>query len=83
MLDMIISSASLTFRVSRIKVKVIVAIFRKTLPSVKHLYLLMDFNINLHTNVRYDNISSKFDFQGPGIKVKVTVDIFRKILSLL
>ena len=32
---------------------------------------MMDFNI-LHTNVGYDNISSKFDFQGPGLKVKVT-----------
>ena len=26
----------------------------------------------LHTNVGYDNIPSKFDFQGPGLKVKVT-----------
>ena len=32
----------------------------------------------LHTNVGYDNISSKFDFQGPSLKVKVTVAIFRK-----
>ena len=31
-----------------------------------------------HTNVGYDNISSKFDFQGPGHKVKVTLAIFRK-----
>ena len=31
----------------------------------------------------YDNISSKFDFQGPGLKVKVTVAIFRKTLLLL
>ena len=60
MLGMIISRASTTFRVLGpwIKVKVTVAIFRKTLPSLKHLYLLMDFNINLHTNVGYDNISS-------------------------
>ena len=36
----------------------------------------MDFNI--HTNVGYDNISSKFDFQSPGLKVKVIVAIFRK-----
>ena len=31
-----------------------------------------------HTNVGCDNISSKFDFQGPGLKFKVTVAIFRK-----
>ena len=28
-----------------------------------------------HTNIGYDNISSKFDFQGPALKVKVTVAI--------
>ena len=28
-----------------------------------------------HTNVGYDNILSKIDFQGPGLKVKVTVAI--------
>ena len=26
----------------------------------------------------YDNLSSKFNFQGPRLKVKVTVAIFRK-----
>ena len=36
----------------------------------------MDFNITSHKY--YDNISSKFDVQGPGLKVKVTVAIFRK-----
>ena len=35
----------------------------------------------LHTNVGYDNISSKFNFQGPGLKVKVTVDILEKIID--
>ena len=39
--------------------------------------------IELHTNVGYDNISSKFTFQGPGLKVKVTVAIFRKTFSSL
>ena len=34
----------------------------------------MDFN----TSVGYDNISSKLNFQGPGLKVKVSVAIFRK-----
>ena len=29
-------------------------------------------------NVGYDNISSKFNFQGPGLKVRATVAIFRK-----
>ena len=28
-----------------------------------------------HINVGYGNISSKFDFQGPGLKVKVSVAI--------
>ena len=32
----------------------------------------MDFNISSH-NCRYDNISSKFDFQGPGLMVKVDI----------
>ena len=27
----------------------------------------------LHTNVGYDNILSKFDYQGPGLKVKVAI----------
>ena len=31
-----------------------------------------------HTKAEYDNISSKFDFQDPGLKVKFTVAIFRK-----
>ena len=35
------------------------------------------------TDVGFDNILSKFNFQGPGLKVKVTVAIFRKVLSLL
>ena len=55
------------------KVKVFVAIFRKTLPSPCHLHLLMD----------YENILSKFDFQCPGLRVKVTVAIFRKTFSSL
>ena len=36
-----------------------------------------------HTNVGYDNISSKLHFQGPGLKLKVIVAIFRKALSSL
>ena len=36
----------------------------------------IDGILKLHTNVGYDNISSKG--QGPGRKVKVTVAIFRK-----
>ena len=37
----------------------------------------------LHTNVGYDNILSKFDFQGPGLKVKDTVASLEQMLSLL
>ena len=36
-----------------------------------------------HTNVGYDNISSKFDFQSPGLKMKVTVAIFRNTVIAL
>ena len=32
----------------------------------------------LHANVGNDNISSKFNFQGPGFNVKATVAIFRE-----
>ena len=45
------------------KVKVSVDIFRKNFVIVLVPYLLMDFNITSHTNVRYDSISSKFKFQ--------------------
>ena len=33
------------------------------------------FLLLIHTNIGYDNISSKFDFQGPELKVKVIVAI--------
>ena len=36
-----------------------------------------------HTNVKYDNILDKFDFEHSRAKVKVTVAISRKTLSLL
>ena len=42
----------------------------------------MDFNVTSH-KCWLDNISNKFDFQGPGLMVKVSVAIFRKTLSLL
>ena len=35
-------------------------------------------SIYLYTNVGYDNISSKFDFQDAGIKIKVIMAVFRK-----
>ena len=34
--------------------------------------------IKLHTNVEYDNILNKFEFERSRAKVKVTVAIFRK-----
>ena len=37
----------------------------------------------LNTNAGYDNISSEFDFQDPGLKVKVTVADFRKTVITL
>ena len=39
--------------------------------------------MSLHTNVKYDNISRKFEFQGPQLIVKITMAIFRKTLSSL
>ena len=43
----------------------------------------MDFKYN-HTNVGYDDILSKLNFQGSGLKVKVSVAIFRKtVIALL
>ena len=45
--------------------------------------LVSTFIDGFHTNDGYDNISIKFDFQGPELKVKVTVAILRKTLSSL
>ena len=39
--------------------------------------------MSLHTNVRFDTITSKFNFQGPGLKYKVTVAILRKTVIAL
>ena len=44
---------------------------------------LNGFKRKLHTNAGYDNISTKFDFQGAALKIKGTVAIFRKTLSSL
>ena len=41
----------------------------------------MDFHITSH-KFWYDNIPSKFDFQGLGLKVKVTVAIFKTNLVI-
>ena len=43
-----------------------------TFCHVSSTYIYWWILIYLHTNVGYDNISSRFDFQGPGLKVKVT-----------
>ena len=36
-----------------------------------------------YTNVKYDNMLDKYEFEGSGAKVKVTVAIFRKTFSSL
>ena len=62
---------------SELKIKVTKAIFRKVCygsSAYIHWWIL----IQLHTNVLYDNISSKFNFRGTSIKVKVVLAIFRK-----
>ena len=46
-------------------------------------YIYQWILIEFHTNVGYNNISCKFDFQDAGLKVKVTMAIFRKTLSSL
>ena len=47
------------------------------------MYLSMDFNVSSHI-CGYDNISSKFDFQGPGLKVKVDMaEIFSIMWDLI
>ena len=42
------------------------------------LHLLLYFNIT-SDDFEYHNISSKFDFQGPGLKVKVIVAILKNL----
>ena len=71
MLGMTISRASWTFRVIvNNKVKVTVAILEKKIVIAP-------------APVGYDNISSKSDFQDPGLKVKVTVAIFIKMKHIV
>ena len=77
MLGIISSRAKLTFGASELKIKVTKAIFRKFCygsSAYIHWWIL----IQLHTNVLYDNISSKFNFRGTSIKVNVVLAIFRK-----
>ena len=64
----------------RAKVKVTVAIFRK---SKNHCHRSSAFMYGLvyilyHTNVQYDIILDKFEFECSRAKVKVKVAIFRK-----
>ena len=80
MLGIIISWVS-DFQGPGLKVKV-TGYFRKTLLTLYCLYLSMDFNVRSR-KCGYDNISSKFDFQG--IELKVTVagaNIYQWILIL-
>ena len=52
-------------------VPMFVCMYVHLLSLLERLHLLMDFNI-IHTNVGYDDISSKSVFWGPGLEVKVT-----------
>ena len=67
------------FALELLKIVVYVCIF--TICHRSSTYIYRWILILLHTNVRYDNISSKFHFQVPGLKVKVTVAIYIKTLS--
>ena len=54
------------------------------LRSIKRLTSTQcTFFASNHRNVAYDKISSKIDFQSPGLKIMVNVAIFRKTLSSL
>ena len=78
MLGMLISRENLTFRILGSRSRSLWLFSEKRKRSSAYIYWWI--LILRHTNVGYDNISSKFDFQGPGLKVKVivTVAIFRK-----
>ena len=81
MLSMIISWTE--FEHSRVKVKVTVAIFRKTLCHHSSTFIYRPILILYHANVEYDNILDKFKFERSRAKVKATAAIFRKTLSSL
>ena len=81
MLGMIISRASFDFQGPGLKVKV--ADFLEKLCHCSGAYIYGWILIQLHTNVRYDNISIKFDFWGPRFNVKVILAIFRKNFVIL
>ena len=67
------TSSKFNFQVARLKVKVTLDIFRKKKMPCRHssLCVYQCILIYLQTSVGHHNISSKFDFQGPGFKVKV------------
>ena len=74
-------SSKFDFQGLGLKAKVTAAIFRKKKTTKKlchrsSAYIYLWILIQLHTNVWYNNILSKFDFQGAGLNVKVTVAIF-------
>ena len=64
------------------KVKVTLAIFRKTLSLLYRVHFWTDFNLTSH-KYKYDNILNNFEFEGFRDKVKVTVAIYRKTLPSL
>ena len=68
---------------SRAKVKVTVAIFRKTLCHHSSAFIYIPIVILYHINVEYDNTVDNFEFKHSRAKVKVTAAIFRKTLSSL
>ena len=82
MLGLIISRSRSTFRVLGLRSRSL-SLFLEKLCQCSNAYIYWSILIWLHTNVGYDIILSKFDFQGPGLKVKVTVAIFRKTFSML
>ena len=58
-------------------------IFRKKLCHHSSAFIFKSIFNLYHTNVKYDNILDKFEFEGSRAKVKVTVAVYRKTLSSL
>ena len=72
MFGMMISQASSTFRVLGLRLSSLRLFFEKKKKDFV-IALARTLIYGFHTNIGYDNISSKFDFRGPRLKVNVNV----------
>ena len=69
------------FALELLEIVVHVCIF--TICYCSSTYIYWWILILLHTNVGYNNISSKFTFQCPGLKVKVTGYFYKNFVIAL